>query len=173
MPSLYHMVPRTLVGTTLYPLNQLKEVHPELYEEYRKKYVGRERLFSHRIYPLDCLWNDVLFLTAVSPQELRHVHDELEIPHPLPFRFFEIDTTMLDLSKATVMLHQTRNQNLPEEYESFDVARLPHYAAIPEATREHYRECKHKGVRPLLFVHIPHILYKGTLDISCTSIIEA
>jgi len=38
---LYHRVDPELKGTTLYPLNQLKNIYPDVYERHVKKYAGR------------------------------------------------------------------------------------------------------------------------------------
>ncbi len=71
MEYLYHRVPPHMEGTILYPLNQLKDIHPKLYAQEVKKYEGRERLLLAEVQPLHCLWNDVLHMTAVSPDEVR------------------------------------------------------------------------------------------------------
>ena len=71
MEVLYHRVPTNMSGTILYPLNELKKLHPELYAEHVKKYEGREQLLTTEVPPLECLWNDVLHFTAVAPSELK------------------------------------------------------------------------------------------------------
>ena len=38
----YHRVPENLQGTTLYPLNELRAIHPSNYELEKEKYKGRE-----------------------------------------------------------------------------------------------------------------------------------
>ena len=58
-------------GETLYPLNKLKDVYSNIYEEARSKYKGREAVMRHKIPYLNCLWNDVLHLTVVHPQKLK------------------------------------------------------------------------------------------------------
>ncbi len=68
MIYLYHSVPKNLQGNILYPLNTLKEKHPEIYEQQVSKYVGREHMTQQRIPILDCLWNDVLHFSAVNPK---------------------------------------------------------------------------------------------------------
>ncbi|MBI2087070.1 MAG: hypothetical protein HYT69_02770 [Candidatus Zambryskibacteria bacterium] len=68
MEYLYHQIPKNMFGTLLYPLNVLKETHPEIYAEHAKKYVGREQLLTATVPPLNCLWNDVLHFTAIAPR---------------------------------------------------------------------------------------------------------
>jgi hypothetical protein len=62
---------------------------------------------------------------------------------------------------------------LPEdEWEGFDAAELARYSVMPQATRDYYRDTIALGKEPLLFVRIPHILYKGTLDVRELKIVE-
>lgn len=71
MNWLYHHVPQPIKGTTLYPLNAIKEVYPDIYDQQLQKYHGRGRILQQKIPPLDnCLWNDVLFMVALDPREL-------------------------------------------------------------------------------------------------------
>ena len=63
--AIYHLVPRELRGTLLYPLNQLKSVFPDLAAQHFTKYYDRADLPSTPIPPLQCLWNDVLMFSPV------------------------------------------------------------------------------------------------------------
>ena len=60
-----------MIGTILYSLNQLKNIYPEQYEKHIKKYKSRESLLATEIPPLHCLWNDVLHLTTILPDEIK------------------------------------------------------------------------------------------------------
>ena len=68
MNYLYHRVPDNFQGTTLYPLNDLKDILPDIYTRHISKYEGRAHIVERHI-PIfdDCLWNDVVFLSAVEP----------------------------------------------------------------------------------------------------------
>ena len=78
MNYLYHRVPKNLQGQYLMPLTQLKKNHPEIYQEHLKKYEGRESLLKFKIPKLNCLWNDVIHLTAVQPKKLDEAFREAE-----------------------------------------------------------------------------------------------
>ena len=46
---LYHWVPNDMVGDTLYPLNELKKTHSDLYEQKVSKYIGSEKVMKQVI----------------------------------------------------------------------------------------------------------------------------
>jgi len=70
MPFLYHARSPDMRGDVLYPLNLLRSTHPDLYEQERDKYVGREALLELRIPVLGVLWNDAVHLSPVHPRHL-------------------------------------------------------------------------------------------------------
>jgi hypothetical protein len=63
--------------------------------------------------------------------------------------------------------HTTREEKLKEEnfvkYNPEDIAR---YSKVPQETIDYYKEMYKQGEKPLLFHKIPHILFKGELDVS-------
>lgn len=169
MSYVYHLVPPAMEGTTLYPLNELKESFPEIYAAEVAKYRGREQKLNCRIPVLEnCLWNDVLFLTAVHPVEFKKAYTSV-LPLSWKFRYFQIPIDLLDPTRMAIK--QLPNDQTPE-YEKFDRRRLEHYATIPPETFQYWRKAFELGNRPLLYLHIPHILYRGTIDVSSTSIVE-
>jgi len=172
MAYLYHAVPRQMKGAVIYPRNQLREVDPELYEEYSRKYADRERLMQERITPLNCLWGDVVFLTAVHPAVFRKAFESTGYVRSRPFRSFEFNASDLDHSQITVLSRM--EVNIPTAYKPFSLDKFEEYSTIPQATFDYWREQKAKGAeRPFLYLHIPHILYKGTLDTSLARVVEA
>jgi len=173
MHTLYHAVPRNMAGTVLYPLNQLLDVDETLYQMHAEKYTGRERVMRRRIPLLgNCLWNDVLFLTAVHPAQFRKEFEAAGYARSRPFRAFEFNITALDCSRMAVITKMRINE--PVVYEPFDPSHFDEYAVIPQATRDYWREERAVGQeRPFLYLHIPHILYRGTLDTTTSSVVEA
>jgi hypothetical protein len=81
VPSLFHTAPNRMVGTVLYPLNELEDVDPETWRQERKKYAGREQVLEKRVLPLNCLWNDVLHLSAVHPADIIAALDDVGPSH--------------------------------------------------------------------------------------------
>lgn len=176
LPSgmLYHLVPRRVVGSHLLPLNRLKGSHPALYEAYSRKYQGREHLLEQPVPGLECLWSDVLFLTAAQPSVIRELHEAAGFDVP-PLRWFEVDPRALDASRLHIYWYLHSDPDLKEDpanWEPFRESLLPRLREVPEATREHYAEAARSGKRPLAFYRVPHLLYRGELELEGVRVIN-
>ena len=163
-----------MTGAILYPLNELKDIYPELYRENVGRYVGREEVMEQRIPPLNCMWNDVLHLSAVHPTTI----DKELAAHGRHLRakeFYEIDPFTLDPKNTIVYLNQWSS---PEErlsadsFLGYDPHNIATYDIFPDSTREYYAEKIALGEYPLLWHGIPHILYKGRIDIKDATVID-
>ena len=165
MEYLYHRVPKNMVGNILYPLNQLKTLFPDIYEDQVKKYEGRKKLLTTEVSPLNCLWNDVLHFTAVSPQELKNNLAKADI-YLDPISWFKIPVSMIDGAESIAFTYRRDQDVLPnfKEYEIFDPKRMETYRVVPKETIEYYKQKNTEGVRPLLFHLVPHVLYRGNID---------
>lgn len=169
---LYHWKPRYFEGETIYPLNDLKEKYPAKYEHFVKNYEGREGLLARIIPALNCLWNDVIHLTAVHPKIVRKALIETGNPQP-PWESFEIDPTELDSSKLIVYLYPANDTipPSPQSYERFDITKMKQYEKLPNATKEYYHEMATRGKKPLIYHLVPHILYQGSISVKGKKII--
>lgn len=166
---LYHRVPDNMQGNILFPLNTLKEIHPDIYEKQAGKYDGREQVMNQQIPILDCLWNDVLHFSAVHPSLIREALIAAGRTNPIRMEVFEIDPHMLDPENTIVYLYQHTNPEdkfKPENLAKYNPEYLEKYSILPEETKEYYKEMVSQDKHPLLFHRVPHILYKGNLDIS-------
>ncbi len=168
---IYHIVPWNLEGRILYPLNELRTVLPHLYAQYIKNYENRPKVLKQWIPTLDCLWNDVLFLSPVHPQAVRLAYAEAGATLIPDLRCFKIDPAHLEPEKTSVWIPRTRDGH-SEEFRAYDPSSLEQYSTLSEDTVPYFREEFAKGKKPLLFLRVPHILYRGTLDISGVTIIE-
>ncbi len=154
-------------GSILYPLNRLKESHPEIYAEHVKKYVDREHLLGREVPTLNCLWNDVLHMTAVHPAELREAFAKVnyEIKN---YEWFKIPISSLNQKLLTVYLYGVNQTNRlsveANEFVDFNATKLDEYKKIPEETIEYYRQQLAVGKNPLMFHRVAHILYKGEIE---------
>jgi len=179
MQYLYHHLPTDLKGATLHPLNSLKSKFPDVYEREVSKYVGREHITQQRIPLLDnCLWNDVIFMTALNPQELFDERRRAGWHSTTPRQYIKIDPNTLDPAKLGIFLFKIKEDDLSSTLEASDFAAynyddLKTYAILPQATKDYFKYELDKGEPhiKLLYRYIPHILYKGTIDISNAEII--
>lgn len=174
MAYLYHLIPDNMEGDTLYPLNALKEIYPDIYAEQAKKYEGREGIMDQIIPILGCKWNDVLHLSAVNPKDVIEALTKLGRP-PIPSRALQIEPAALDPEHTVVYLyrhktHETRSA--PDNWKRYDPADVARYNTLPEETIAHYEEAYTNKSWPFLYHRVPHFLYKGTLNIKEHTIID-
>ena len=166
--TLYHLIHRPFVGTTLFPLNRLREREPALYEGQREKYKGREHLLGRKLSSLDCFWNDVLHWSAVPPTVLYAALEEAGYPQSRrrsPY-FFVIEPDNLEPEK-TIFFHPNTEQE-----ESYDSHKVPQYSELPDSMRTYFQTELAQNRRPFLWNHITHILYKGIIDVTNLPIVD-
>lgn len=173
MQYLYHFVPKDMQGGILYPLNELKQKYPELYKKQVKKYEGREFVMDQIIPVLDCKWNDVLHLSAIHPQEVKNALIEAGRSDQFSLMCYQIDPNILDAKETIVYKNLYENQEKKEgsNFEEYKPDEIEKYSTLPQATKKYYRKMYESGERPLVFAWAPHILYKGSIDISGLPII--
>lgn len=164
----YHIVPEQVVGDTLYPLSQIKGVYPEEYKKLMGKYEGRDRLLAMRIPQFNCTWADVLHMAAVHPNNMVKALAKAGISKS--FRYYEIDPEMLDEENLLIFTNPKRDGEriydlLDEYFIKFNANELDKWTYIPDETIQHYRDRTAEGKHILIFFMIPHVLYKGNIDI--------
>ena len=185
MIAVYHGVPRDMVGDVLYPLNQLERIDARLYEVQRSKYAGREAALDFRVPGLDVLFNDMVHCASIHPHRLYAARRALgfEVPRrPPPPAWatglaYEIPLERIArhpvvwYSARTLWINGAPGEDVPlvppgDEFEPFDPAR---YQPLSEPTAAHVaylRRMRDRGERGLMFVHIPHVLVGGPIDVS-------
>lgn len=162
------------MGNVLYPLNQLKEIYPDIYSEHFNKYKGRELVTKNVIPKLNCLWNDVLHFIAVDPKK---VYEEIRKYRPSVPKtyYYKIPAEVLDQENAVVYLYNNSSIDIDMDnkyFINYQPSDLDKHSILTKKTKEYYKEVYEKGGIPFLWVNVPHILYKGVLDISKIEIIE-
>jgi len=166
MTYIYHMVPPDQLGNILYPLNQLRDINPELYSQKASKYTDQEHVMERQIPILDCLWNDVLHLSPIPPHELKTALLAAGM-EDRQFSYYQIDPALFTPENTVIYLHQSTDRVIapdPNEFVPYDIERLPDLTRIPEWTKQYYTEQYTSGDKPLRFLGIPHILHKGTVN---------
>jgi hypothetical protein len=165
---LYHLVPHNLIGKTLYPLNQLADIHPEIAASHAKKYEGREQLMTQTIPLLNCLWNSALHLSPIHPSKVKSAYVEAGGKW-YPFSYYCIPEQLLDSDKAvvhTVYPKTTHDMSATEGTTKWlkDVY-IDDLREVPTATRDYYESTFTAGNLPLVFAYTPHVLYQGAISI--------
>jgi len=152
MNYLYHRK-KGIKGNTLYPLNELKNIFPEVYGKHIKKYVGREFVMEQKIPKLNCLWNDVLHFSAVHPLEIKKSLAEVGFKYEnVSWDFYEINQSDLDQQKIIVYLYKPEflgDKFNKENWEIYNPEDIEKYSVLPKETKEYYKESFEKGESPL------------------------
>lgn len=176
-PYVYHRVPPKQRGITLYPLNQLKDIYPDLYLELNQNYATRRDIAALRIPPLgDCLWNDVLHFSPVHPSRLKAALSDAGHEMPETWRsFYQVDARFLE--PASTVIYQASKILWAGQFdigeESLQIGRdcspfvpesLEALTEVTNTARSHYASVPPGGGPFPLFLGIPHVFYKGTLD---------
>jgi len=172
MNYFYHGIPEDMKGDCLIPLNEMLSVDPELRAKYLEKYKGREEILERKIPLLDCLWNDVVQLLPLHPNKLFVLQQELGIIDRLPdYRYFQIDPAQLDSSNTVVYFKTAPGEENVTVKWLADV-NLDDLQDIPPATAEYYRSMIDTGEPVFNYQFVPHIIYRGTVDVSDAKVIS-
>jgi len=175
MNYIYHRK-RNIVGDTLYALNELKNTLPDVYEKQAKKYEGREWVTEQKIPKLNCLWNDVLHFSAVHPKYVKEALKNIGFDYNWDdWYFYEIDPNTLEPEKTVVYLYSQEflNDKFNEKnWADYNPKDLEKYSILPEETKEYYKESFQNDKDPLLWHLVPHILYKGSLDLKNIKVLK-
>jgi hypothetical protein len=170
MPLLYHARPTRMRGEMLYPLNELRAVHPDLYEEERRKYAGREELLDLRIPILDVLWNDALHLSPIHPANLAAAWRAAGLSSPAWEReFYEIPIDRIDAKRAVWFARGA----LPLDVAPFDPGRYRELAEPPPAYRSYLLDYKERGRPARPFAYLPHVLVAAPVDVVGLGLVRA
>lgn len=171
MTYLYHFVPPDMVGTILYPLNELRDMLPVVYEKHAKKYAGREHV-RETVIPGLGTWNDAIHLSPIDPAETRQSLQEAGSSISSSWKVFCINADTLD--KSRLMIHVE-----PEIVGGSGVVNLPfteeNYAEhhhISDRTKAYYKNSIDEGRQVLIYGFAPHVLYGGTIDVSTAEVRE-
>lgn len=176
MAYLYHRVPENMKGKTLYPLNQLKTKHPKVYRENIEKYKHRKYVLNKEIPPLDCKWPDVIHLVSVHPSKISKALKESRKDIG-KCRWYKIPASFLQQEKSAIYLFKYKedlsNFTSKDQFTQFRTSKVNKYKKVPELTKKHYEQEIKAGREPLSFMFIPHVFYKGKIDVSNCEVIEA
>lgn len=191
MAVVYHGVPRDLVGEVIYPLNQLGVIDQGAYEFQVSKYAGREAVLDFSIPGIGVKFNDTVHCACLHPHYLFKARQDLGLnpePRPAPPAWgtglaFEIPLErilrhpVIWYSGRTLWINGAPNEDVPlvpptDEFEPFDPERYQPLRAPTPAHLAYLQRMKDRSERSLMFVHIPHILVAGPIDVSDLRIVS-
>lgn len=171
---LYHFRPLELQGSKLIPLNDLRHIYPNVYQNEAKKYKGREWLTKKQIPILECLWNDVLHLSPINPQVVLDCWKSQGIfdyarKKGKEFRVFRVPATAINW-KTTVCY-----QSFNFDYSNFDPSKEKYWRISPETYIEQtevessqievWKADIEAGRKFFWYSHTRHILCRQTIDL--------
>ena len=181
----YHQLAPDFRGTILYPLNHLATVYPDIHGREAPKYAGREAVMSYRVPYLDAPWADTVNLSTLDPRLLVAARERLGIASsqllqrrllPIPIEHLA-GHRLVRYSGATRWINSSPGEDVPaeppaHEFEPTDPQTYRETIDVPAAHLEYLTECQAAGKRALGFVHVPHVLALGPIDISPLSPID-
>lgn len=160
-----------MIGNLLIPLNQMQSTMPDIRDKNLQKYNGREEILERRIPLLNCLWNDVVQFLPLHPQKVFELQQELGLIPGVPaYKFYEISLSNLDPAK-TVVFFKTAPGAENVEVKWLNEVDFDALQEIPEATLSYYSSLIGTGEQPFNYQFIPHIMYKGAVDISDSNVV--
>ena len=190
MKVVWHGVPREMTGDTIYPLGMLRDAHPALHEWQAAKYAGREAVLDYRVPLLDRGFLDTVHTSAVHPHHIYQARREagFEVPALSPTGWgvgmaFEIPLERILVNPTlwyawrTPWVNGYPGEDVPsappeDEFELFDAERYSPLPDVPALHRDYLARMSQRGQRPLTFVHIPHVLVGGPIDITGCRIVR-
>lgn len=178
----YHLRRSNFVGGWIVPLNQMKEMKgfSEIYKQGIARYQGRERLLEYVIPTLNCLWNDVVFLSPLHPHYHYKAYQKIGF-RPKSLQFFKIPIEVLQGKRVTVWdwphySHYPIYRQIPTfpemnlSYFDLDFSRYQEMDEIPSDTSDYYQHefnPEHPEIYPKLnWYRITHILCQDPIDLS-------
>lgn len=174
---LYHRARTGLVGTELYPLNQLADRFPDLYQKRQDEYGSRLDITCMKVPILDCLWGDVLFLSPIHPEKICKLRVDTGYPQ-VTRTFFVVDPDQCGITSENAVifrheLYEPGQMALPRsDIVPFGREVIGEYSEIPEKSIAYYRDSFSQGKRPLVYLYMPQVLFRGTLSFVDLPVIE-
>jgi hypothetical protein len=183
MTVVWHGVPREMIGDTLFSLWQLRELDAELFHRQRQKYAGREATLDFRLPILGVRFNDTIHCSPVHPYRLFVARRQLglnPVARPDAPRmtglFFEIPVERILVHPVlwyrwrTLWINGAPDEDVPltppeDDFEPFEASRYSPLRDVTPSHLDYLVRMKGRGQPSLAFVHMPHVLVGGPIDI--------
>lgn len=173
--KLYHRVPDNLKYDEIMSLNQLELIDQELFDSGNWKYLNRPELKKIKIPTLNCLWNDVIFMSPVHPAQIKKALEDSGIEVKQQQEWFEIcpQDCGFNSFNSTIFMYSSASSDSSDlnEYRSFSIDNIKSLNKLKPEVTAYYKECAIQGAKPMVFHLIPHVMHKGKLSLDKLSII--
>jgi hypothetical protein len=167
---LYHFAPSKQEGDTIFPLNKLKILFPDIYEKQKAKYDNQREKDVE--IPGFGYWNDCINLMPVRPDLVKEELERYGHPTNWLWRFYKIDSTNLDNSKLIIMVPKDGEDTTKRDFLKFNEENCSKYCHIGDVTKYRFQKAKDNNEQPNTFAGIPHVLYKDSINTTNLEIIE-
>jgi len=87
----------------------------------------------------------------------------------LTLSFYQIDPSVLNPNDCIVYFNNKKEKMEPlkeKDFTIYHVEDIPKYSTLKQETTDYYKKQYDQGIRPLIFLFVPHILYRGSVDVS-------
>lgn len=168
----YHHRKKNFTGNYIIPLNRMADLEEfaGIHKRAIAKYEGREQVLERVIPTLNCLWNDVVFLSPLHPH--KHYLEYQKLGFEMKDNeFFKIPVEMLSGKRVTIWnWPEPRSYSSWDDYSCLNIATYREMQDLPEDTKEYYLvnfDSGHPDRYPIYnWYRIPHILCQDPIDIS-------
>jgi hypothetical protein len=181
----YHLCARDMRGTTLYPLNGLRDRFPDLYARERMKYEGRESVLDYMVPGLGAAWADTVNLSALDPTLLVDARRRMGVPFSrlLQRRLARIPVERLAgmravvYNSATHWINSSPGEDVPltppaAEFSPYDAGSYAEQGEVPRLHLDYLRRQLERREPALGFVFVRHVLVAGSIDLSGVDLLE-
>lgn len=130
------------------------------------KYIGREEVLARNVPLLNCRWNDVVHLLPLHPKKIYAKQVSLGLLKSVPnYAFYEIDIHSLDAEQAVVFFKDAPGDEHIRVQWLKDVE-LDELQEVPGAATMYYKSLIGTDEAPFDYQFVPHVLYRGEIDVS-------
>lgn len=172
----FHILKDSFVGNTLYPLNDLKSLFPEIYFKELKKYEGREKLLEANNPVLNCLWNDVVQFSCLDPRvtmDAVKAYNQAYIGRK--FKVFVLDLRKVNAELSCLFSPQdtpNKYDHSTEQYFDFNLKSFQNIKDVPFEQISRWERDTKNGKPLFLWSATLHFMYKGHVPLEWGSVFE-
>lgn len=182
MAFLYHMVPKEMVGETLYPLADLKSRILGAHEREIKKYDDhpkRKMLPQRLVKKIGCRQEEVLHFCPIHPHLIFSGLKSIFPDWSKSVLFYEIPIdSICGLSAVCFDMNKTGKyvfgEDEPEElFERVTPENYQILKSLPKEALDFYQQWKDRGERGAPFMgRVPHVMVQGHVSVAGCRVID-